>query len=113
MSKHYCYEYKKRPRVKKEFKFGDISFPINIGYETTIDLLESIEDARVDGDIAVLRKTQEIIKYVFGDNYDNFVKEFEKDGDKIEMEDFNDISQIVIASMNSVEPDKVDDFFPQ
>lgn len=113
MSKHYCYEYKKKPRVKKEFVYGDIHIPINVGYETTIELTDSIEQAYKDGNIAFLKKIQEIIKFIFGDNYENFVNEFEKDGDVLEMEDFSDIAMIIVASLNNVEPDKVNDFFPQ
>lgn len=110
MSKHYCYEYKKRPRVKKEFKFGDLCFPINVGWETSIDLLDSINQVD-DNQIEVLKRIKEIIMYVFGDNYDDFVKEFEKDGDKMELEDFEELSKIVVASLRNIEPDKVDDFF--
>lgn len=113
MSKHYCYEYKKKPRVKKEFVYGDIHIPLNVGYETTIELTDSIEQASKNGNIALLKKMQGIIKTIFGNNYENFVNEFEKDGDILELEDFGDISMIVVASLNNVEPDKVDNFFPQ
>lgn len=113
MSQHYCYEYKKKPRIKKEFVYGDIHIPLNLGYETTIELNDSIEQASGNGNTAFLKKIQEIIKNIFGDSYDEFVKEFEKDGDILELEDFAELSKIIIASLNNVKPDKVDDFFPE
>lgn len=110
MSKHYNYEYKKKPRIKKEFVFGDLSIPLNVGYETSIDLLDTIEKAN-ENELETLKTLRDTLKFIFADKYEAFVKEFEKDGDCIELEDFQDIAMIVIASLNNVEPDKVDEFF--
>lgn len=111
MSKHYNYEYKKKPRVKKELVFGDLHIPMNVGYETSFEMLDKIEQAQTLGEAKFCLVVKDIIKEIFGEYYDKFIEEFEKDGDKFELEDFQDISQIVIASLQNVEPEKVENFF--